>query len=108
MRESKKTPRWPRGSWHARNIRILRVVRHVEAGILIAGMLFALLRQAWWGVPAALIAWGLFRFVLWATTIMSCPHCDEMLWNLSRRLEDIKYCPYCGRRLDPDTDPRRR
>jgi hypothetical protein len=99
---------WPKGSWHARNARSLRVIRWVEPVILVAGMVFGLLRQAWWAVPMAFAVWGVFRFFLWATTIMSCPHCDEMLWNLSRRLEDIKYCPYCGRRLDPDTNPRRR
>lgn len=100
MSETKKPKPWPRGSWHGRNIRILTWIRRIEVGILVGGMIFVLVGRAWWGMLAALALLGAFRFVLWATTVMSCPHCDAMLWSLSRHVEEIKYCPYCGRRLE--------
>jgi len=82
-------------------MRILVWTRRIEVGILVGGMVFVLVGRIWWGMLATLALWGLFRFVLWATTIMSCPHCDGMLWDLWRRVEEILFCPYCGRRLDP-------
>ena len=107
-RKKPEPSRWPRGSWHWRSQRILRVVNKVEVGILVGGMIVTLARQAWWGVPLALGVWGLLRFVLYMTSIMSCPECDEMLWPLSRHVEEIIYCPYCGRPLDPKPPVRRR
>jgi len=107
-RKKPKPPRWPRDSWHGRSLRFLRIINKVELGILIGGMILTLAKQAWWGLPLALGAWGLLRFVLYMTTIMSCPHCDEMLWPLSRHVEEILYCPYCGMPIDPDVPIRRK
>ena len=90
--------RWPKDSWHGRNARIMRIVLGVAMVLWRGTRLWAIL---------ALVGWGLMRFVLYSTSIMCCPHCDKMLWELSRKVEDIHYCPYCGYLLDPDYDRHR-
>jgi hypothetical protein len=97
---------WRRKSWQERNAWIVRWVHRIDVAVLVVAMLLTwrLGRTGlgWVALPGAVVLLVLLRFVLWGTSIMRCPHCDGFLWELNRRLDQIKYCPYCGEWLDVD------